>query len=595
MKNQSSKVSHSLEIFQKLFEHHHDAMVVLDKDGVIVMCNHMALKILEQKKEKMLGKQFVSFIPKSARTLFARHWQEKTQYVQMEKEVLTIHKQMFTIDGCLMSVLTFHRLSYRNEIERDLLLAKTSHRTLIELVKDEIFITDRSMRLLYINEYAAQTFHQDRKKMIGKKITDLFPKNAKHIQASVRTVLKTGMAYMRESKLFFPDGVERWFRTHLIPIVEDENVTAILFIAHDVTNYKIAEETIHQLEEKYKMLVEKSSDGILVIQDGVIRFSNANMAKMLSLSPEACVGKLFLDFVAPSEKDAVAKHMNDALKKSICDVRCEIKIQVRGIVSHVIDGHGSVIPYEGKPAILLIARDVTQEQEIEKMKSDFVAITSHQMRTPLTGIKWFAELLKGENVGALNKDQMDYLDQIISSNQRMIHLINDLTNISQIEQGNGGVLKMRLEDPIPLLQTVLQEQVVFAKKKHQKIEYQTCPDGELRIRLDKIKMHEAFQNILHNAIKYSPNGSKIQMKCAIVKNEFIFSVTDHGVGIPEAQQNKVFQRFFRADNVISMQGGTGLGLYVAKQFVEMHKGRIWFESKEGKGTTFFVALPLKQK
>ena len=582
-----------LDLFQKVFLHHHDGMMVQDASGKIVLCNLMSEKMFEKSKTQIIGKKIETLIPKAERAFFTRHANQKeTRYVQIDKGVLTIDLQVFRVDGVLTNVLTFHLLSYKNEIDRNLLLAKTVHKTLIEMVEDDIYVLDARACVIYVNQHGAKTLHLERQDIIGKKLAGFFPKDANHIRESIHTVLKTGRVFSRESRITFPDGSVRWFRTQFNPIKEGGKVVAILGVSHDVSKYKIAEDTIRQLEEKYELLVEKSSDGILVIQKEEIQFLNSTMAKLLSVSASKCIGKKFIDFVAPEYQEHVMKQMHEALGKNICDMQCKFEIEVQSKPVRFIEAHGSLIPFEGKPAIMLIVRDKTQERELEKMKMDFMSIASHQMRTPLTGIKWFAELLQTEKTTPLTKTQSEYMTEIVSSNERMIHLINDLLNVAQIEQGNGYYLKVKIENPKTVLKEVLKEQQTFAQKKNQKIQWRDESSANIVLRIDASKMYEVFQNILSNAIKYSPEGTEIVVQSSLVNNEYIISITDHGVGIPEKQQNRVFQRFFRADNVMTTEGGTGLGLYVAKSIVDKHKGRMWFESKEGKGSTFHIALPI---
>jgi len=136
-------------------------------------------------------------------------------------------------------------------------------------------------------------------------------------------------------------------------------------------------------------------------------------------------------------------------------------------------------------------------------------------------------------------------------------------------------------------------QQLIADSKKIKIEVGVTCLKKIKIKVDKSKIEQALQNILNNAIKYSPTGSIINLDCKKEKDDFICSVKDRGIGIPQYQHNRVFEKFFRADNVISTGSGTGLGVYISRYIVLGHGGRMWFESQENKGTTFYISLPIK--
>ncbi len=259
-------------------------------------------------------------------------------------------------------------------------------------------------------------------------------------------------------------------------------------------------------------------------------------------------------------------------------------------VTHSVirDSEGSVI------GASVIARDVTQVKELEKTKREFVSIVSHQLRTPLTGIKWFAELLNDSHAGPLLKVQRGYLQQISDSTQRMIRLVNDLLEVSHIDDRDVYKMNFVNEDFSSVLKKVTDEQLILAKMK--KIQIQLSPEclKKIVIPLDRLRFEQVLQNVLDNAIKFSSKGGIISVSCQKQATQLICSIQDHGAGIPVHQQSRVFEKFFRADNAVDSGSGTGLGLYIAKSIVEAHHGKIWFESEENKGTTFFVSLPLKQ-
>jgi len=240
-----------------------------------------------------------------------------------------------------------------------------------------------------------------------------------------------------------------------------------------------------------------------------------------------------------------------------------------------------------------IFRDVTKEKEMDKIKTEFVSLASHQLRTPATAVKWYAEMLSDKNIGKLNKKQRQYLEQVYRGNERMIKLIDNLLSISRIELGKISIKK----EPIDInkfLKNIINEQKVGILKRKQKLIIEQ-PAGKIKISADPILLRIIFQNFISNAIKYTLDKGKII--CTIDKKDskFLFSVKDNGVGIPEKEQKRIFERLFRASNSLELdREGNGLGLYIVRQIADALGGKTWFESEFGKGTTFYFELPVKE-
>lgn len=237
-----------------------------------------------------------------------------------------------------------------------------------------------------------------------------------------------------------------------------------------------------------------------------------------------------------------------------------------------------------------VFRDITREQEIDNMKSEFISIASHQLRTPLTAIKTYTHLLASGYQGELNFEQQEFMEIILSSADRMNELINTLLDISRIEEGRLEVNTQRtpIDDLIRELVTELGQ---MAEGKNIKFKLETS-GNEFVLETDPLLLKEVFANLLSNAIKYTPDKGKVTVSLTEFKNEIVFSVTDTGYGIPKSQQKRVYSKFFRADNIASRDTtGTGLGLYLARRIADVLGATIWFKSKEGKGSTFTVVLP----
>lgn len=247
--------------------------------------------------------------------------------------------------------------------------------------------------------------------------------------------------------------------------------------------------------------------------------------------------------------------------------------------------------------LILVFRDVTKEREVQKMKSEFVSIVSHQLRTPSSAVKWYIEtLLDNKKGNKINSWQVEHLQQAYQSNERMIALINDLLNVSRLESGR---LKMNFTDVqiADICASVISEMENFARANNVGVVCNINAKTTPLVMADAEKIRQVIQNIINNAIKYTrPGRQTVQVNAKKEKKALKLWVKDRGMGVPKEQQKRMFERFFRAENaIISQTEGSGLGLYIAKQIVNLHHGDIWMESKEGEGSIFYITLPLAVK
>ncbi len=242
---------------------------------------------------------------------------------------------------------------------------------------------------------------------------------------------------------------------------------------------------------------------------------------------------------------------------------------------------------------MLVARFIEQLTKLNKMKSEFVSIASHQLRTPLSAIKWETELMLKKFKKGLNKKQIKNLENIYAINQRMIHLVSDLLDVARIDQ-NRLILRKQKINLVEIAKEVVGEIIPKAKLRNIEINIKTKKRLPLVLG-DSEKIRLAVENLLDNAVKYTNNGGKININVFESGSFLIFEITDNGVGIPQGQTNRVFEKFFRSDNASKYQtDGTGLGLYIAKNIVEQLDGKIWFQSIENVGSVFSFSLPIER-
>lgn len=348
-----------------------------------------------------------------------------------------------------------------------------------------------------------------------------------------------------------------------------------------------------------EILLESMSEGMIAIDtEGKIVLINGKAVAMLDLKRRDAMGKDIVKlttFYLPDQQNKEVAATSRPESRALHGTRIQSGIYgFRKKTGKTIQINIDATPViaEGKRSgAVIILRDVTHEREVDRMKTEFISLASHQLRTPLSAIKWFTEMLVSGDAGKLTPEQQDFAQNIYNSSERMIELVSSLLNISRIESGRI-IIDPRPTDLSELIGGIINDLKAKIEQRHQTLiisVHKALP----KVNLDPHLVGQVYLNLLSNAIKYTPKGGEISVIVSRRGKDIVSQITDNGYGIPKAQQDKVFQKFFRAENAVKVEtDGTGLGLYLIKAVVESSGGKIWFESEEGKGTTFWFSLPM---
>ncbi|HLM83959.1 MAG TPA: HAMP domain-containing sensor histidine kinase [Candidatus Bathyarchaeia archaeon] len=241
---------------------------------------------------------------------------------------------------------------------------------------------------------------------------------------------------------------------------------------------------------------------------------------------------------------------------------------------------------------LELARANQRLQELDTAKSDFVSVAAHQLRTPLTGIKWSYTALIDPDTGPLNPTQKEIVEKGLASISNTLDLINDLLNVAHVEEGKMK-FEIKRQSIIPIAKKAMEGIKLVADEKKIAVSVKIPEEsGFPDVNIDTDKMELALANLADNAVKYTPEGGRIDFTVSQEQGAIKIVVQDSGIGIPKSQKDRLFSKFFRADNAVSVQtSGTGLGLYMVKKIIDRHGGKIVVDSVEGKGTAFIVTIP----
>jgi PAS domain S-box-containing protein len=325
-----------------------------------------------------------------------------------------------------------------------------------------------------------------------------------------------------------------------------------------------------------------------VAGDGRIIGWDKNAEQIFGYAPREIIGSPLLSLL--SEKAGASRKIAAAIRQGkrlpYCEAFCKKKDGATAKFAF------AVLPVkEGarQAAACVIVYDIDSKGELEKVQNDFISIAAHQLRTPLTAIKWTLEIFMEDKI--LTPTQRERLNDIYVSNERLINLVNSLLNVSRIQAGTRIANKQKINIK-EIVRASIRLLSPNARKKRQKITLKIKTQRSNAV-ADPLLLNEAFSNVLSNAIAYGPDGGEITVVLRVEGANCLISTHNDGPIIPESARPKLFTRFYRGETERRLKpSGTGLGLFIAKAAVEANGGKIWYESHPGKGTIFTFTTPL---
>lgn len=330
-------------------------------------------------------------------------------------------------------------------------------------------------------------------------------------------------------------------------------------------------------------IFDSTSDGILLVREGVIETANRRAGELLRFDP-AAGGTPLLDVAGAR---GAARSALDALTAALAAGGA-------GGQGEIELPHGEVLAWRARPTpgaraeLTFTMQDMTREREITRMKDDFVSFVTHQLRTPLSGIRWTLELAAGNP--DVTDDARQSMHDAIESASRLVQLVNDMLDIARLERGGIEVVAASV-DTLALTREVLGDLTALVADKRHELTVDAAA-GVPPARGDAQLLRQVVLNLLSNAVKYTPEGGRVTVRVAPDDGHVHWSVQDNGIGIPAAAQRHLFEKFYRAENATALEvEGSGLGLYLVRLIVERLGGRVWCESEEGRGSTFHLVLP----
>lgn len=480
---------------------------------------------------------------------------------------------------------------FQNQIFRMALDSSSSH----------IVITDITGAIRYANKTAEN--------ITGYKISEMIGQTPRIWGALMNTDFYKHLWYMKRQKLPYVTEITNRRKNgelytailHMSPILDvDKSLIGFMATEEDITILKNRENALEILTSRFIRSTSAANVATWEWDITTDKLINDNIlfgiyGANLKSDPRGAF-EAWKSALHPDNRERTTNALQEILqdpnkpfdlKYKITTPTGEIKI-LRAIAEVQRDENGKALKAFG------VNWDITHEDEIDRAKTEFISLASHELRTPMTAVRWYAEMLLHGDMGNLNKKQKDYLQTIADGNIHLVNIVNALLDVSRMELGTLAT-KIETTDLHTVIKQIETEFHPLITKKE--LQYYANIDSSVpNISADPKFIEIIFQNLLGNAIKYTPNKGTITLSINLDadKTHLLITVTDTGYGIPLSEQLRIFSKLYRATNVRNeISEGTGLGLYLTKSIIDATGGKIWFESEENKGSTFHVSYPIE--
>jgi len=362
----------------------------------------------------------------------------------------------------------------------------------------------------------------------------------------------------------------------------------IILAIEDITKTKKNEEMLEESKEQFELALETYPATFLIYDDKRrIHYANAFASKITGLPIEKMIGKTdedIFDKKIVKQYLPMLKKAYKTKKQQAGEIYTKLKFGEYSAIINFIP----VLSNDHIKYMFSVTHDISEIKKLEHKKDEFLKVASHELRTPVTSIKMYAQILE-RKLTDLNTNNSYILNQMMRQIDNVVNLINDLLDMSRIESGKISLVKDRFD--LSLLISKTARDLQQSSENHK-----ITINGKagIIIKADKVKIEQVVNNLLTNAIKYSPKGGKIIVSFKKTKKNIIVGIEDNGIGIPPAKQELIFDKYYKIDygKVIGNTSSFGLGLFISKEIIKKHGGKIWAESKKGKGSTFYFTLPL---
>ncbi len=600
------------EKYRTIFENYAAAITLADENERIISWNKYAEELLNLDEKEMFMKHVSELYPpeewkkirdENIRQKGMRHKLE-TKMIRKGKGLICVEISLCILKGAkgktMGSVGVIKDITKLKTTEKKLLESEEKYRDIFDATSDFLLYLDVNGTILDMNDAAIKMGNLEKKEVINKpfsNITGLFPKKdmKRHLEA-VEMATRAINVNDYESDLISKDGVKYrlLFSTDLIK--EKKEIKGILIRGRDVTQRQRAWEKLVKLEEKYRVLAETSADGVITIDPlGRLTYVNPSFEKLCGRRKSRILATLFREYLLDDSVYFFQQIFMDARKRdeTIENVELELINESRGVIPIEVN----IAPLKKDKefaGMVCTVRDITERRRIEdelkkseRLKTEFMNIAAHELKSPVTPIKGYLDLIISDKN---TSEQVKSWAKISLRNaERLLKLANDILDVSRLGSDTMQFDMGKL-DTVEILDEIVEDMKATIEKKN--LQFITkIPRNLPAIVGDRYRLSQVLKNLLVNAVKFTDHGS-ITIAAGKKEEYIVISVEDTGIGISEGELKKIFTKFYQAYTGDDRKNeGTGLGLFICKETIEKHNGKIWGESKLGKGSKFVIQLP----
>lgn len=576
----------------------------------------------------VIGKKRSEVVPHAARQgLEVFHTVAKTgepqRYEHFYKDLgrwMSIYAARIGKQDSRRVVMLFKDITAEKQAHDTLAESEERFRTLIEQSTDAIQLVTPEGVVLYSSDSVEKVLGYTPAEIQGVNVGPyLHPDDAPAFGEKWVKLLKTPRAHKTlEYRVRHKNGNWVWVETTVTNHLDTPNINAIVGNFRTINKRKTAEAALRDSEARLRFMAEAMPQKVYTAKpSGEIDYYSPQWAEYTGMPSDAISDEGLIQFLHPDDVDETIKVWRRAVKTG---KPYEVEHRLRSCEGtyhwHISrarpmrDDEGNVTQWIGSSTdIEAVKRTLSRKKQLEKLtaslkeqraqlielnlaKDEFISLASHQLRTPATGVKQFLGMVLDEFAGKITPEQRRMLEKAYDSNERQIIIINDLLRVAQVDAGRVH-LKLEPTKLGALAQEIVDSHMSRFRERSQKVSV-IVPDADVVAPVDPERLRMVLDNVIDNASKYTPEGKQVSVRVSVTKTKAKIAVHDQGVGIAEADIDKLFTEFLRLDNPLSMTvGGTGLGLYWAKKIIDLHQGTITVLSKLDHGSTFTITLPLE--
>ena len=599
------------EKFKAIFDNTSDGMIMVDiENHKFILGNNSIYQMLGYTPEEFKLVTIENIHPKENLSQVLKQFEKQVkgelriaESVPVKRKdgsifYADINASTVTVEGKKYVLGVFRDITERRRAEEVLKESEEKYRLLVENAPIGVFSINQKGEIVDINPIGPQILGSpsiEATKSINVLTFSLLVEVG--FSARVKDCFEKGEKSIFEFPYTSKWGKIVYLRCHLTPIFDvNKKINIVQLLLEDFTERKKAEILLDEANsdlQKFRLAVENASDHVIITNlDGVVLYANPAASKITGYTATEMVGhtpRLWGGQMSTEFYEQLWKRIREDKKTFTGEINNKRKsgesYQAAVSVSPILDEKGNILFFVG------IERDVTKERAIDKAKTEFVTLASHQLRTPLSGTKWLIETMQRGVIGEPNPKQKEYLENLYQINERMITLVSDILNILTLESGVTAVKKEKIP-VLKLYEDLLLTMEPAANSKKIKLKATLRDDDKTFVKSNFLVLRTILENFISNSICYSEEGEEVIVGVNEDPKEIVFSVKDNGIGISKDDKNKIFERFYRGYNArMAKPEGTGLGLYTSSLLAQKIDAKITFESEEGRGSTFYLHIP----